>query len=431
MAAHSGRTAIAVLTPLLLLLHLRRPPLAYATSSSLVGVNYGLLGNNLPPPEKVAPLLRSINVGRIKLYDAVPSVLRAFSNSGVELIIGLPDRCVTKVCDSNEALAWIRANIQPYIPSTKIVSITVGNEILTGNDTSLAQSLLPAMESLHSALASLNLDHQITVTTPHSVAILANSYPPSAGTFRPELVSLLCPIFDFLARTNSPLLINAYPYFAYKSDPGNITLNYVLFEPNPGVADPKTGLRYGNMLHAQVDAVYAAIAAAGGPKGLEVRVSETGWPSGGDKDEPGATPENAAKYNGNLMKLVGEQKGTPMRPGTQLRVYVFALFNENLKPGPASERNYGLFKPDGTPAYPLGITVPPDNSTNTPAGGGGHGGSGGGGNGGGQGGGDGDSSPGYYDISSATVESRWLVSLTSAAGMAAAVAAVADVMAAL
>ncbi|KAI0488974.1 hypothetical protein KFK09_028815 [Dendrobium nobile] len=403
---------LTLLSSLLLFL-----PLAVATSSSLVGVNYGLLGNNLLSPDKVAPLLRSINVGRIKLYGAEPSILQAFSNTGIELIIGLPDRCVPTICDPNEALTWIRSNIQHYVPATKIVAITVGNEVLTGNNTSIYQSLLPAMESLHSALVTLRLDHQISVTTSHSVAILASSYPPSSGAFRPDLVPLLCPIFDFLSRTNSPLLINAYPYFAYKSDPGNISLDYVLFEPNPGVVDPKSGLKYGNMLHAQVDAVYAAIASAKGPKGLEVRVSETGWPSGGDADEPGATPENAAKYNGNLMKLVGEEKGTPMKPGTPLRVYVFALFNENLKPGPASERNYGLFKPDGTPAYPLGIKSPPDNSTDSPSGGGHGGGGGGGGRGGGTpgGGGNGDASSGYYDISSAIGRWRWLRRSTAAA----------------
>ncbi|KAG0474479.1 hypothetical protein HPP92_014165 [Vanilla planifolia] len=396
------------LLPLLLLPLLRCPHLASATSSSLVGVNYGLLGNNLPPPEKVASLLRTINVGRVKLYDADPSVLRAFANTGVELIIGIPDRCVVKVCDSAEALAWVRANIQPYLPATKIAAITVGNEVLTGNNTSIAHSLLPAMESIHSALASLGFDRQIVVTTPHSVAFLASSYPPSSGSFRSDLIPLLCPIFNFLDKTGSPLLINAYPYFAYKSEPGNVSLDYVLFEPNAGVVDPKSGLRYINMLHAQVDAVYAAIAAVGGPKGLEVRISETGWPSGGDADEPGATQDNAAKYNGNLMRLIAEEKGTPARPGTPLRVYVFALFNENLKPGPASERNYGLFKADGTPAYPLGITVPPENNTaSTPSGGGTHG-RGGGPGSNDHGGQDDDSASGYYDISSALVRGRWM-----------------------
>ena len=150
-------------------------------------------------------------------------------------------------------------------------------------------------------------------------------------------------------------MINAYPFFAYKADPKRISLDYVLFESNSGVVDPSSGLKYDNMLHAQVDAVRTAIAAAGGGKGIEVRVSETGWPSQGDEDEIGATPENAKKYNGNLMKMVANGKGTPMNPSSPLHVYVFALFNENQKPGPASERHYGLFNPDGSPAYDLGI----------------------------------------------------------------------------
>jgi hypothetical protein len=98
------------------------------------------------------------------------------------------------------------------------------------------------------------------------------------------------------------------------------------------------------------------------------------------------------------MRLVAEGKGTPLRPGAPLRAYVFALFNENLKPGLASERYYGLFKPDGTPAYQLSFKLPRDNSTF------GHGGAGFGGNGNGNGNGSsgnisGGGNSGYYDIS--------------------------------
>lgn len=108
------------------------------------------------------------------------------------------------------------------------------------------------------------------------------------------------------------------------------------------------------MLYAQVDSVYAAIKAMGHTDVL-VRISETGWPSRGDSDEPGATPENAGKYNGNLLKRIAMNQGTPLNPSVPIDVYVFALFNEDLKPGPTSERNYGLFYPDGTPVYNLGL----------------------------------------------------------------------------
>lgn len=119
------------------------------------------------------------------------------------------------------------------------------------------------------------------------------------------------------------------------------------------------------MLFAQIDAVYAALTRLGYKK-LPVQISETGWPSKGDADEIGASPENAKKYNGNLLKIISQKKGTPARPNIDLNIFVFAMFNENLKPGPTSERNYGLFKPDGTPAYGLGfsgIGVSSGNST--------------------------------------------------------------------
>jgi len=65
------------------------------------------------------------------------------------------------------------------------------------------------------------------------------------------------------------------------------------------------------------------------------------------------------------MKLIGQKKGTPMRPNSDLKIYVFALFNENLKPGPSSDRNYGLFKPDRSQAYPLGFSSVDTVSTNS------------------------------------------------------------------
>ncbi|MBA0695515.1 hypothetical protein Goari_002138, partial [Gossypium aridum] len=122
------------------------------------------------------------------------------------------------------------------------------------------------------------------------------------------------------------------------------------------MVDPYTKLHYDNMLYAQVDAVVYAMFRLG-YSGIEVRVSETGWPSKGDPDETGATPVNAAVYNRNLLRRQMRNEGTPLRPSTKLEVYLFALFNEDMKPGPTSERNYGLFQPDGTIAYNVGLSA--------------------------------------------------------------------------
>lgn len=324
------------------------------TNGLTVGINYGQIANNLPSPTQVVKLLRSLTISKVKLYDADPNVLTAFLNSDVEFIIGIGNENVSAMTNPANAQAWLQQHVRPYIPNTRISSITVGNEVISGNDTVLKSNLLLAMQSIYQALVSLGLDKQVSVTTAHSLDILQNSFPPSVGSFRPDFAEYIQPLLSFHSMTKTPFLINCYPYFAYKADPGSVPLDYVLFRPNSGVMDPNTNLNYDNMLYAQVDSVYAAIQAMGHTD-IDVRISETGWPSKGDPDEAGATPENAAIYNGNLLQRMGMNQGTPMRPSTPIEIYVFALFNENLKPGPVSERNYGLFYPDGTPVYNIGL----------------------------------------------------------------------------
>lgn len=100
----------------------------------------------------------------------------------------------------------------------------------------------------------------------HSEAVFANSYPPSACTFRDDVVPFMKPLLAFFWQIGSPFYINAYPFLAYKSDPSHIDLNYALFEHSDGIYDAKTKLRYDNMFDAMVDASYAALEKAGFPK---------------------------------------------------------------------------------------------------------------------------------------------------------------------
>jgi exo-beta-1,3-glucanase (GH17 family) len=317
------------------------------------GINYGQIANDLPDPTRVAGLLQSINVNKVKLYDADPKVLTAFANTGVEFIIAVGNENLQTIASSSGAARqWVSQHVQPFIPATRITCIAVGNEVFTSNDTGMMASLVPAMKAVHAALVDLGMDKQVTVTSAHSVNFLATSFPPSSGVFREDLAVYIKPMLDFHSQTGSPLLINAYPFFAYKADPGSVSLPYVLFKPNPGVRDPNTNLNYDNMLYAQIDAVYAAMKAMGHTD-VGVRISETGWPSKGDEDEVGATVQNAAAYNGNLMQRIAMGQGTPLKPDVPVDVYVFALFNENMKPGPTSERNYGLFYPNGSPVYSI------------------------------------------------------------------------------
>ncbi|KAL9452192.1 hypothetical protein AB3S75_008060 [Citrus x aurantiifolia] len=332
-----------------------------------LGVNYGQVANNLPQPDKVVDLLSSLKITKSRIYDTNPQVLTAFANSNIELIVTVENQMLAVLVDPQQALQWVSTHIKPYFPATKITGIAVGNEVFTDDDTSLIQNLVPATVSIHGALVQLGLDKYIQVSTPNSLAVLEESYPPSAGSFKTEVAGIMSQYLQFLSSTKAPFWINAYTYFAYKDAPNRISLDYALFNPNSGMVDPYTKLHYDNMLYAQVDAAIFAMARLG-YNGIEVRVSETGWPSKGDPNEVGATVVNAATYNKNLLRRQMANEGTPLRPNMRLEVYLFALFNEDMKPGPTSERNYGLFQPDGTMVYNVGLSaLSTPSSSSTPS----------------------------------------------------------------
>ncbi|CAK8574635.1 unnamed protein product [Lathyrus sativus] len=320
------------------------------------GVNYGRVADNLPPPESVVTLLKAAKIRNVRIYDVNPQVLTAFKGSGIGLSVCLPNELLTDIgVGEDRAMNWIKDNVQPYLPGTKICGIAIGNEILGGGSVELWEALLPAAKNIYSALDRLGLAHEIEVSSPHSEAVFANSYPPSSCTFRDDIIPYMKPLLQFFSQIGTPFYINAYPFLAYKNDPSHIDINYALMKKNHGIYDAKSKLHYDNMLDAQIDASYFALEKFGFDK-MEVIVSETGWASKGDDNEGGANVKNARTYNKNLRKKLLKRKGTPHRPKMLVRAYIFALFNENLKPGPTSERNFGLFKHDGSIAYDIGFT---------------------------------------------------------------------------
>ncbi|GMJ07509.1 hypothetical protein like AT2G26600 [Hibiscus trionum] len=332
-------------------------PIASVTVQAFTGtygINYGKLANNIPSPDEVVTLLKGAKIRNVRIYDADPSVLKAFSGTGLEIVVGLPNGNLQDMsANADHAMNWVKDNVLAYLPDTHIRGIAVGNEVLVSND-EFSGFLLGAVKNVYNALNELKLSDVVQVTTAHSQAVFANSFPPSSCVFRDNVVQNMKPLLEFFSQIGSPFCLNAYPFLAYMSDPEHIDINYALFLPTEGANDPKTKLHYDNMLDAQIDAAYAALEDAGFKK-MEIIVTETGWASLGDENESAATVENARTYNYNLRKRLAKMKGTPLRPKNMVKAYVFAMFNENLKTGPTSERNFGLFKPDGSISYDIGF----------------------------------------------------------------------------
>ncbi|KAM0954061.1 putative glucan endo-1,3-beta-D-glucosidase [Dioscorea sansibarensis] len=339
MAIHNHITMFAIVLALGVLVTM-------PTGGQSIGVCYGRLGDNLPQPGEVVALYESKNIRAMRLYDPYLPALQALSGSNIELILDVPKE-ILQILASNASAAndWVQNNIISYSSTIEFKYIAVGNEVIPGD---LAQYVLPAMQNVHNALSSVDLQNQIKVSTSVSTIVLGTSYPPSAGSFSPTAMSNLGSIIQFLASNESPLLVNVYPYFSYISNKGSIDINYALFTSS-GTVVTDGFLNYQNLFDAIVDAIYSALEKVGGSS-VGIVVSESGWPSaGGDA----TSVDNARTYNQNLINHVGQ--GTPKRPGA-IEAFIFAMFNENQK-SPEYEKHFGLFNPDQTPVYPINFLI--------------------------------------------------------------------------
>ncbi|KAG6469498.1 hypothetical protein ZIOFF_074221 [Zingiber officinale] len=323
-----------------------------SVSGRSIGVNYGTLGGNLPSPGQVASFIKNRTIiDSVKIFDANPDILRAFAGTGISVVVAIPNSEIPNLAASRAAAdAWVASSIAPFVPATRITLVLIGNEVLHSLDYTLIPHLVPAMFSVAGALVSAGFQG-IKVSTAHSLGILEASDPPSTGQFRPGWDrAILAPMLAFHRHSRSPFVVNSYPYFGYDAN----KLDYALFKRRPGSRDPGTGLAYTNMFDAMLDAVHTAMNKLGYGD-VDIVVGETGWPSAADNNQYGVSPEYAAAYNHRLVRHVNSGMGTPQMPNRTIETYIFALFNEDQKPGPLAERNWGLFQPDFTPVYNSGV----------------------------------------------------------------------------
>lgn len=318
----------------------------------------------------MAAILKANQITHVRLFDADAHMLTALSNTGIEVMVSVTNEEVLGIGESaSSAAAWINKNVAAYLPSTNITAIAVGSEVLNSIPNA-APVLVPAMNYLHKALVASNLNYQIKVSTPQSMDIIPKPFPPSTATFNSTWNSTVFQILQFLKNTNSYFMLNAYPYYGYINSDGIFPIEYALFQPLTSVkqiVDPNTLFEYDSMFDAMVDAAYTSIASFN-ISGIPVVVTESGWPWFGGANEADATVDNAETFNNNLIQRVLNDSGPPSQPTIPINTYIYELFNEDKRPGPVSERNWGVFFANGTAVYSLSLSTSASSNGNSSAG---------------------------------------------------------------
>jgi hypothetical protein len=206
------------------------------------------------------------------------------------------------------------------------------------------------MQNLHDALPP---NSSVKVSTVNAMDALASSDPPSSGAFKPELAATLDPLLAFQRPTRRSSSTRT-PTSRTSATRGQIRWPSACSSPTTVAPDAWSGLTYTNMFDAQVDAVCAALDAKG-YKDVDIVVAETGWPHKGNPDEADATVENARAFVSGLVSHLRSLSSMPRAPDKSVVTYIFAMYDEDLKPGKASERYFGLFQTSLAETYPTGL----------------------------------------------------------------------------
>ncbi|KAK8960633.1 Glucan endo-1,3-beta-glucosidase 1 [Platanthera guangdongensis] len=327
---------------------------AYGSEPPFVGVVIGNEVSGLLPPADLARFLVTQRITHVRLSNPSLSLLAALNTTAVRILFVVPNSLLLAFASSpSSASAWASRFLLPFHNS--ISALAVGDDFSPSISPTL---LLPALWSLSSALSPLR--PTIPISTPLPFSIIIDPFPPSQAFFNRTLTAdFLLPLLNFLSSTNSPLMLNLYPYYSFMRSRGIIPLDSALFKPLPPSkeeVDPNTLLHYTNLFDAMLDAARFALRTLNFSH-IPILVAETGWPSAGDPGlEPFATRDNADTYNSNLIKhVVVDRGGTPLVPEQTPNVYIYELFNEDQRLGPESERHWGLFYGNGTPVYLLSV----------------------------------------------------------------------------
>lgn len=327
-----------------------------AQHSYALGINWGIQSSHPLPPATIVQLIEANGISKVKLFDANSSVLNAFVNTNIEVMVGLRNDLLLAMTDQAQATAWVRDNVARYMYANgvNIKYVAVGNEpfLKTYNNT-YVKTTYPALVNVQSALNAAKLGDRVKATVPMNADIIQSGSLPSKSVFRSDISDLMTQIVMFLSQNGAPFTINIYPFISLYSDP-HFPMEYAFFDQTSRPIIDGVYWYY-NVFDASYDSLVAALGAVGPYETMSIIVGEIGWPTDGNVN---ANINYAQRFNQGFLNHVTSKVGTPRRPNSVIQFYFFSLIDEDLKmTGPGNfERHWGIFKYDGTPKYALSLT---------------------------------------------------------------------------
>ncbi|KAK4713843.1 hypothetical protein R3W88_019750 [Solanum pinnatisectum] len=267
-------------------------------------------------------MLKDNGFQKVKLFDAHYDTLKGLGNSGIEVMVGIPNDVLATLGSFKAAEKWVSSNISVHLSDNNenIRYVAVGILSWQTYNGSFLRTTFPALQNVQAALVKAGQGNQVKVT----VLLNADVYESSSSLLSGG--NFCADIQDFVIQMLNP----------------TFQLNmHSLMEMQHLEAMAIGGTIYTNMFDANHDTLVWALK-KNGFGNLPIIVGEISWPTDGD-------------CNANLQ-LAQRGKDTPMRP-VPVYVYLFSLIDEDAKSIQCGnfKRHWGIFPYDGRPKYSLNL----------------------------------------------------------------------------
>ncbi|CAI9783410.1 unnamed protein product [Fraxinus pennsylvanica] len=322
-------------------------------ADGIIGINWGRQTYQRLIPSNVVDLLLQNGIQEARIFTAADNVMAAFSGSGIGLSISLSNFVLHMINSSAAAEEWIQKSVIKFrSQNVDIRYVNVGAEPLSTSFTNKTyDNVIDALKLIQTALNDAGYGDLVKATIPHYTDVVTHrSMKPSAAYFRDDIENKMVDYLKFLKENNAPAAVDIYPiHYCNEND---LDPDFAFFDHKSKfyVLDDN-GLNYTNAFDFLYDSFYWAMKKAGVPD-LRLVVGQIGWPTDG---YPNANTKNAQRFYKDLLPYVAGNKGTPMRPGRPIDVYLHSISDENrlgLWYG-GFQRHWGIYTFDGQPKYKI------------------------------------------------------------------------------
>lgn len=81
-----------------------------------IGVNWGTQASHPLPPSTAVEMLRASGIDKVKLFDAEAAPLSALANSGIQVMVGIPNGMLAGLAaEEKAARRWVAKNVSDYV----------------------------------------------------------------------------------------------------------------------------------------------------------------------------------------------------------------------------------------------------------------------------------------------------------------------------